>query len=163
MHQCSLGLLLPVGVELGFCEQGCARIPGYQSGGGRRGWGRASKVANCATAHSCLSCSARKKCPQSRGKKALNGDKTRSDPLKNQWHHLHFNWASNISFADYFCFMKPTIQFDEEVCGSPRISATLCILIVGQHGICQFSYTSKIPKFLKRFLRIFLFERRCAF
>ena len=34
MHQCSLGLLLPVGVELGFCEQGCARIPGH-----RGGWG----------------------------------------------------------------------------------------------------------------------------
>ena len=32
MHQCSLGLLLPVGVELGFCEQGCARILGHQGG-----------------------------------------------------------------------------------------------------------------------------------
>ena len=41
MHQCSLGLLLPVGVELGFCEQGCARIPGHQGGWGVEdgGWG----------------------------------------------------------------------------------------------------------------------------
>ena len=37
MHQCSLGLLLPVGVELGFCEQGCARIPGHQGGVGGGG------------------------------------------------------------------------------------------------------------------------------
>ena len=43
-------------------------------GGGDAGWGRASKVANCGTAHFCLSCSAtvpKKKCPHPRGAKAL--------------------------------------------------------------------------------------------
>ena len=83
-------------------------VPGYQAinreggEGGRRGWGRALKVANCGTAHFCLSCSAtvpKKSVPTPEVQRHWNEDKTRSDPLENRWHHLDIIWAFNINFA----------------------------------------------------------------
>ena len=144
MHQCSLGLLLPVGVELGFCEQGCARIPGHQGGwgGGDAGWGRASKVANCGITHFCLSCSAtvpEKKCLHPRD--ASKGTETKTKLEVTLWKISDTTWILfehiTLILPNYFCFMRPTIQF-EEVYGSRRIWATLCILIVGR-GFAAFS------------------------
>ena len=161
MHQCSLGLLLPVGVEMGFCEQGCARIPSHQGGGGgwRRGWcGVRWGIKGCKLWHCSLLpellCQKKVSPPQSQ---RCKDTETETKLEVTFWKISDSTWISfehiTIISPNYFCFMKPTIQF-EEVYGSPKIWATLCILIVGRHGICQFSHTSKIPNLLKRFLRI---------
>ena len=82
-------------------------VPGYQAtkGGGvgvmrgEVGHQRLQTVALLTLAWAALPQCQKKSVPAPEVQRHWNEDKTRSDPLENQWHHLDIIWAYNINFA----------------------------------------------------------------